>query len=283
VQRISRRHRKSHPSLASGEHTVGVDDVTEWPDAVELERWQRALDEIAERIRRERGVSEVASLSSHHATLWVNFGDLRVRVAGGTAEVSDEAELFAVVDFWVAFERRGVPGPLLDRDLEVIAAWKARLPGALALWQQAAALVFADVEATTDIRWTWHVTLHEDDEDWSAIQRGVVHEQGLHQLSVAEFPPGWTPPRRTLLLPELWLEADRDATSLSVEDDLNEAIGFAASCVQDWVMDDIQRAWPTCPRHQHPAELGNLRAAPTWVCPLDDQLIADVGKLGGAA
>jgi hypothetical protein len=259
-----------------------VDNVTEWPDTVELQRWQHTLDEIAERIESERGVRETSSLSSHHATLWVNFGDLRVRVAGSTAEVSNEAQLFGLIDFWVAFERRGTPGPLLDRDRDVIADWNARLPPAMALWAQAAAVVFADVEATTDIRWTWRVTLHEDEEDLSGL-RGAVHQSGVHAVSVTQVPPGWKPARRPLLLPELWLEADSDATTLGVGADLNEAIGFAAGCVQDWVMDEIGRAWPKCPRHQHPADLGNLRARPTWVCSLDGQLIADVGKLGGSA
>lgn len=255
---------------------------TEWSDAVEWQQWQRALDGVAERMRSERGISETASLSSHHAALWANFGDLRVRVAGPTAEVFDEAELFAVIDFWVAFERRGTPGVLLDRDQEVVAEWKARLPAEIELWRRATAVVFADVEATTDIRWAWKVTVHEDEDDWSNFP-GEDQEQGLHGLSVTQRPSGWEPPRRSLLLPELWLEADKDATTLGVGYDLNEAIGFVAGCVQDWVMDDIQRAWPQCPRHHHPADLHNLDAAPAWVCPADGQLIADVGRLGGAA
>lgn len=219
---------------------MGVNNVTEWPDPVELQHWQRALHEIAERIGAERGVRETTSLSSHHATLWANFGDLRVRVAGTSAEVSDEAELFGLIDFWVAFERRGTPGPLLGRDREVIAKWNARLPPAMALWNQAAAVVFADVEATTGIRWTWRVTLHEDEEDWSALHRDA-HEGGVHWASVVQVPPGWQPSRRPLLLPQLWLEADKDATTLHVGSDLFDAIGFVAGCVQDWVVDDIGR------------------------------------------
>lgn len=262
-----------------------VDDetmpLTDWPDVVESQRWQRALDDLAERILRERGVSEAKSLSSHHATLWVNFGDLRVRVAGPTAEVSDEAELFALIDFWVAFERVGAPGVLLDRDQEVVAAWKARLPTEVALWRRATEVVFADVEATTDIRWTWTVTVHEDEEDWSDFP-GEVHQQGLDRLSTTDAASRWKPGRRALLLPELWLEADKDATTLGVGYDLNEAIGFVAGCVQDWVMDDIRRAWPKCPRHEHPADLGNSDAPPTWICPADEQPIAVVGALSGA-
>jgi hypothetical protein len=261
-----------------------VDDetvsVTEWQDAPERQRWQRALDEVAERIQSERGLREPASLSAHHDTLWVSFGELRVRVAGPSAEVSDEADLFGLVDFWVAFERRGAPGPLLARDREVVAEWNARLPAAVALWHQAAEVVFADVEATTDIRWTWQVTLHEEEEDWSSLPT-EIHEPGVNWISVVQHPPGWEPPRRALLLPQLWLEADKGATTLGVGYDLNDAIGFVAGCVQDWVMDDIWSAWPKCPRHEHPADLGNLHARPTWVCPADDQLIAQVGNLAG--
>jgi hypothetical protein len=153
---------------------------------------------------------------------------------------------------------------------------------ALALWRQAAAVVFADVEATTDIRWTWQVTLHEDEEDWSPRRR-ESHEPGAQGIRITWRPTYWEPPRRPLLVPELWLEAHGNGTLLGVGYDLNEAVEFVAERVQDWIIDDTRHAWPECPRHQHPADLGNHGATPTWVCPLDNQLIAEVGKLGGAA
>ncbi|HEY5050559.1 MAG TPA: hypothetical protein VII50_06635 [Acidothermaceae bacterium] len=164
---------------------------------------------------------------------------------------------------------------------DAVAEWKARLLAVIVLWRQAAELVFADVATTTDIRWSWQVALHEDEDDWPA--RPSDHEPAAYWSLVTQHPPGWEPPRRPLLLPELWLEAAKDATSLGAGYDLNQAVGFVASCLQDWVMDDIQHAWPECPWHQHGADLGNLGGAPTWVCPLGDRLIAEVGKLGGAA
>jgi hypothetical protein len=164
-------------------------------------------------------------------------------------------------------------------DREVIATGKARLKTAMALWRKAAEVVFADVEATTDIRWAWQVTLHEDEEDWSAFHH-EVHEPGVHVLSVVELPRDWKPSRKRLPFPQLWLEADKDATTLDVRADMNDAIGFVAERVQDWVIDDIGRAWPECPKHPHPADLGNLGDRPTWACPRDGQFIAEVGKLG---
>lgn len=136
---------------------------------------------------------------------------------------------------------------------------------AMALWRQAAAAVFADVEATTDIRWKWRVTLHEDEVDWLP-RRHRSHGSGTYALQV----------------PELWLEAHGNGTSLGIGYDLNQAVEFVAERVQDWVIDETWHAWPQCPRHQHPAALGNHGTTPIWVCPSDHQLIAEVGELGSA-
>jgi hypothetical protein len=151
----------------------------------------------------------------------------------------------------------------------------------MALWRQAAEVVFADVEATTDIRWKWRVTLHEDEEEW-APRRHPSHGSGAHGSRIVLRPTYWEPPRRPLLVPELWLEAHGNGTSLGVGYDLNQAIEFVAERVQDWIIDDTRHAWPQCPRHEHPAALRSEGTTPTWVCPADDQLIAEVGKLGGA-
>jgi len=136
---------------------------------------------------------------------------------------------------------------------------------AMALWRQAAAAVFADVQATTDIRWKWRVTLHEDEVDWLP-RRHRSHGSGTYGLHV----------------PELWLEAHGNGTSLGKGFDLNQAVEFVAERVQDWIIDETWHAWPQCPRHQHPAALGSHGTTPIWVCPLDHQLIAEVGNLGRA-
>lgn len=152
---------------------------------------------------------------------------------------------------------------------------------AMALWRQAAAAVFADVEATTDLRWKWRVTLHEDEVDWLR-RRHRSHGSRAYGSHVIRRPTDWQPPRRPLQVPELWLEAQGNGTSLGIGFDLNEAVEFVAERVQDWIIDETWHAWPQCPRHQHPAALGSQGTTPTWVCPLDDQLIAEVGKLGSA-
>ncbi len=156
-----------------------------------------------------------------------------------------------------------------------------QLDAGMALWRQAAAVVFADVEATTDIRWRWHVTLHGDELDWSP-RRHRSHESGAYGSRVIVRPADWKPPRRPQQIPELWLEAHGNGTSLGVGYDLHQAVEFVAERVQDWIIDEQWHAWPQCPRHEHPAALGSQGTSPTWVCPLDRQVIAEVGKLGDA-
>jgi hypothetical protein len=120
-----------------------------WPNWEEQRRWEVALADVVRRLREERGVHDPARVTADSDALWVEYGDLRVVVAGAAPDVLDPEELFKEVDTWVAFDRIGGPGLVLDRDRAAIAEWRHRLPALQRFWQGIARRVFADVEATT--------------------------------------------------------------------------------------------------------------------------------------
>ena len=138
----------------------------------ERERWTAALADVAARLRAERGLQDRWSVTSEYGRLCANYGVLRVSVDGENPDVRDPAELLEDIDTWVAVEREGGPGRVLERDREFIASWRAQLPVAQRLWEEAARLVFADVEATTAVRMDWRVSVHEDEEVWTGPPLG---------------------------------------------------------------------------------------------------------------
>jgi hypothetical protein len=52
-----------------------------------------------------------------------------------------------------------------------------------------------------------------------------------------------------------------------------------ASVLQDVVTDEVHRAWPTCPHHDHPLDPVVLHAMAVWACPTAG-FIARIGDLG---
>jgi hypothetical protein len=225
-------------------------------------------------MRAERGVEEPTKLTAGYGALWASFGRCRLRVAGPHADVVDEARLFEEIDRWVAFERSAGPGIVLDRDLAVIEEWRARLPLAQAVWEEAAALVFHDVEATTSLRWTWRITVHDDEEAFPDLPEGV---SGVFFAEVR--PADWEPPRRKLALPELWLETDSFGIRLPEPDGSADAVAHVADRVQDEVMEEIVTTWPPCPGHQHPLAVGGDDTLALWVCPGEGALSVPIGSL----
>lgn len=247
-----------------------------WPDRAEADRWTRALTDVAGRQKLDRGVVEPFSVTAGYGALWANFGPIRTRVAGAYAEVRDEQDLFEQVDRWVAFERGGGTTNLLDRDREFIDQLWARLPEEKAVWEDAARRVFRDLETTTSLRGGWRVAVREDEEDWPAPP-----EPGRSGIWITRttLPADWRPPRRPLLLPELWLECERWATSLPRGvPSFSEAVAFVADKVQDEVIDDSWEAWPECREHGHPLNLTTNEAA-YWTCPATGVAVAEVGSL----
>jgi hypothetical protein len=60
------------------------------------------------------------------------------------------------------------------------------------------------------------------------------------------------------------------------------ALSRLADLVQDYVIDELYAAWPQCPRHPHPLEVGYTELGrPIWRCPKDSSPHAEVGMLGG--
>ncbi|MGN6473128.1 MAG: hypothetical protein ACTHK4_05705 [Mycobacteriales bacterium] len=255
--------------------------IESWPHREEVERWITALARVATRERDDRGLDETWSVTYEYGSLWANYSRLRVPVAGPHPDVADEAELFEVIDRWVAFELINRADQLIDRDREYIAWYRAQLPAQRALWEQAAERVFRDVEATTATRWEWELVLHEDEPDWP--RRDPDDErQGVFVTAISSEMPE-EPPRRPLLLPDLWLHDARGArVYLGEAADLDQAVNRLAGEVQELIIEELWRAWPRCPEHEHPLELDGPPAT-TWTCPTTGQAIAEVGELGARA
>ncbi len=264
---------------------TGSDDEVggTWPDRGEWKRWRDALAETARRLQEERGVEEPWRLTVDRGALWAEYGDLRLRVAGGDVVLIDPDDLWAEVDHWAAFERTAGPGRVLDRDRHAMAEWRQRLPAMQQFWLEVARLVFRDVEATTNLRPRWNVVVHEDEAGWPAIRNGIgaggavggiVHEDLLVS------PPG----RRPLDFPQVWIETDCTGRSLPDMDDEALAIGYLAEMVQEDVIEEIHGAWPPCPRHAHPLDVHySDTARPTWTCPGAPDLEVAIGELARLA
>lgn len=251
--------------------------ASDWGDGAECDRWADALAAIAERERLERGVDEPTRLTVGYGALWGYYGPIRIRLAGADADLEDEASLFEEIDFWVAFERPGGPGKRLERDQAVIDEWLGRLPSVQALWIDAAERVFRDVAATTRIRWNWRIAVHEDELVFPEAPDGVVG------FWASEVPAGWTPDRRQLALPQLWLEADDWATSLPEPEGLVDAIAHVADQVQEAVMEELCTTWPSCPGHGHPLEIEARGDVVHWACPQGSGFAVEIGALSAAA
>jgi hypothetical protein len=243
-----------------------------WPDPDEERRWQQALAGAAARIREERGVEDPWRLTVGCGALWAEYGDLRMQVSGAGTGVPVLDGLFEDIDHWVAFERAAGPGRVLDRDERAMAEWRNRLPELQRFWEGIARRVFADVEATTDLRLPWQITVHED--EWDL--RGMPAGDGMW------LRPGTDPlPRRPLAFPQVWLETPHTGRGLYATTHEDEALRHLADLVQEDVIDELHGAWPPCPRHAHPLEVASDDAGrAVWRCRTTPSLSVAVGALG---
>jgi hypothetical protein len=142
------------------------EDLERWADLAEMARWTEALAGIAERERQERGVDEPVGVRVEDGDLLADYGPVKFLVATTWAidGLPEEGELFESIDEWIAFERPEGPGVLLLRDQAVIDAWLIDLGTAEAAWPTLIERVMHDVEATTNLRVSWHID-REDEED----------------------------------------------------------------------------------------------------------------------
>jgi hypothetical protein len=256
-----------------------------WPDPAEAARWFHALERIAAQQRTERGVDKPTTVTNGYGSLWANYGRLRIRVAGAHAQLDDEADLFEFIDRWIAFELHDSEDALLDRDREYIAQWRARLPAAQEVWEQAAERVFADLDPSIIGGQDWRIVVEEDELD---RPRWLIDDdyQGSYSAHV-RYPAGWKrtePVRRPLLLPHLALKTGTSGTNLlqgiSREGavDIDDAVAHLAEWLQEEIIDDTSAAWPKCPDHEHPLTLAGPQCT-TWTCPATDRAVAEVGHL----
>ena len=174
-----------------------------------------------------------------------------IPVAGPDAEVASAAELFEVINRWVALQRPDGPGAVLDRDRQFRTDHLAHLVSNRDLWNQAARLAFQDVHATTALDWSWEVIIHEGS-------------------SAAEFPR-----RGGDGLPWTEFAMTTIGRGIGPAANLQEAVDEIADIVQDEVVEESLSAWPPCSRHGHPLKPLNA----VWTCPTDGNKVAAVGAL----
>ncbi|CCH86149.1 protein of unknown function [Modestobacter italicus] len=253
----------------------------EWPDAVALAHWQRALRSAAERLRKERGLTDPCGLTVEDGALWVNYGDLRVRVAGAYADPLTAEGLFDEIDSWAAFDREGGPGTRLDRDLQAMAEWRAQIPVLQRLWEDVAPRVFQDVQAAAGRAIPWRVAIRETEVAWKGLapppaRQGVWGLEG--EVSLQE---------RALDFPDIVLELPHAHIYLPrLEDveDFEEVTTILAGAVQDEVIEEVHGAWPKCLQHEHPMLATREPAGRAiWQCPQDTTVWVHVGEWGNAA
>jgi len=72
----------------------------------------------------------------------------------------------------------------------------------------------------------------------------------------------------------------------SLDRDWPQLLRYVADEVQDWVVHDQwdnrhPTNWPTCPLHPttHPLKSVARDAVAVWLCPIQDEVIADIGRL----
>jgi hypothetical protein len=52
-----------------------------------------------------------------------------------------------------------------------------------------------------------------------------------------------------------------------------------ADQVQDYITDELRRAWPECPGHSHPMKAATLKSVAVWICPETNERISLIGHL----
>jgi hypothetical protein len=268
-----------------GEMALDGRPASAWPDPAEAAEWVNALARIAVQQSTERGVDKPTSVTNGYGSLWANYGRRRIQVAGADAEVRDEAELFELIDRWIAFELLDSEDALLDRDREYVAQWRARLPTEQAVWERAAERVFSDLDPSLVAGQDWRIVVEEDELD---RPRRLIDDDYQASYSVhVRYPAGWQrskPVRRRLLLPRLALKTATSGTNLfrgirpEGASSIDDAVAYLAEWLQDEIIEDTSAAWPKCPDHEHPLTLAGPHST-TWTCPATDLAVAEVGHL----
>ena len=131
------------------------------------------------------------------------------------------------------------------------------------LWQAAADLVRADLEATTDLRWPLLIEDGYDNNDL-AFNHGSSG-QGLYRLPTDDE------------LARAVRQGDAPAGTTIT--------GVLAMClaemVQEDVMEELHWPWPDCNVHRRPMDPHPVGTTGTWQCSKDPVHAAPIGGLAG--
>ena len=132
------------------------------------------------------------------------------------------------------------------------------------LWQAAADLVRADLEATTELRWPLLIEDSQFDEDDFTFNHG----SSGHDL----YP----------------LPTDADMARAVTEGEApagTTIMGVLAMCLADRVsedvMEELERPWPSCNVHRRPLDPIPVGPTGTWQCSKDPAHAAPIGGLAG--
>lgn len=210
-----------------------------------------------------------------YGVMWANYGDLRVRVAGADADPLTPAALLEEIDGWAAFDRASGPGKRLERDLEVIAEWRAAVPLLRRVYEDVAPRVFRDVQAAAGVVIPWRFAVDETELVWPRAE-----QSGQQGLWVTEGHMAL--PERTADFPQLVVELPHARIGLPRIDDLGDAEDAAATLaglIQDEVIEEVHGAWPKCLRHEHPMMANQSPdGGAIWQCPQDATVTVPIGE-----
>lgn len=129
----------------------------------------------------------------------------------------------------------------------------------------------ADLESTTDTHAESAILRYDDwifesAQDPSSWLLGGSEEQGV------DADPG----------DELWLACRFGSHTFALhgERSIAEMAAEVASQIQDDVIDELWKAWPRCPSHEHPMSPTVEGSIAVWMCPANDDVATPIGELG---
>ena len=64
--------------------------------------------------------------------------------------------------------------------------------------------------------------------------------------------------------------------------EVEEALATIADYLQEHVIDELFRAWPKCPDHEHPLSSAVVDGKAVWRCPAEVARVWPIGSLGRA-
>ncbi|MFC5379799.1 hypothetical protein [Aquipuribacter nitratireducens] len=224
--------------------------------------WRDAAADAAHRIDRERGVVEPWSVDVLDGDVVVQYGDLRVATGGATGVAP--AQLHAVLDHWVAWQREGGPGSWLVRDEEELLERRRLVDRSVSVYREAASLVAADLARTLGEVTVWTVVAAEH-----VTERPDAPQAGRPPVPTIEVAV------ETLAGGGVFGVAPLEAPSLRA------AVAALLSAGEDHLAEIVHGRWPRCAEHSAPMAPGDAAGPVPWTCAAGGHVVAEVGRLRG--